>query len=69
MYTFLRSHPLAFTSAFTSLCAKKSVSLSSVPLSHLSGDRLCGYNLVLQLGEFLAPPLPKITVFSIIAVT
>ena len=24
---------------------------------HLSGDLICGYDLVLQLGELLAPPL------------
>ena len=43
------------------ISASKNVSLPSVPLFHLSGYFLCGYNLVLQLGEFLAPPLPKIT--------
>ena len=43
------------------ISASKNVSLPSVPLFHLSGYFLCGYNLVLQLGEFLAPPFPKIT--------
>ena len=52
--TFPHSLPLAFT-------------LPSVPLCHLLGDLLCGYNLVLQLGEFLAPPLPKITKGSVLS--
>ena len=39
----------------------KNISLPSVLLCHLSGDLLYVYNIVLQLGEFLAPPLLKIT--------
>ena len=40
---------------------KKYISLPSVLLGHLSGNLLYVYNTVLQLGEFLAPPLLKIT--------
>ena len=39
----------------------KNISLPSVLLCHLSGDLLYVYNIVLQLGEFLAPPLLKTT--------
>ena len=39
----------------------KNISLPSVLLCHLSADLLYVYNIVLQLGEFLSPPLLKIT--------
>ena len=39
----------------------KNISLPRVLLCHLSGDLLYVYNIVLQLGEFLAPQLLKIT--------
>ena len=42
------------------ISAQKNVSLPSVLLCHLSGDLLYVYNIVLQLGEFLAPTLLKI---------
>jgi len=58
MHTFQHSLPLAFTTAITS---HLNVSLPSVPLCHLLRDPLFGSDLVLQSGEFLAPPLLKIT--------
>ena len=59
-----RIRPLLLSARRLYLCAKKKkkiVSLPSVPLCHLSGDLLYGYDLVLQWGEFIAPPLLKIT--------
>ena len=38
----------------------KDISFPSVLHYHLSGDLLYVYNIVLQLGEFVAPPLLKI---------
>ena len=60
-HAFPRSSPLTFTiTAITSL-RKKFFSLPPIPLCHESGDLLCVYHLVHSLGEFLAPPLLKIT--------
>ena len=60
--------PLFLSPRRLHLCAKKkkkkkkkNVFHPSVPLCHLSGDLLFGYDLVLLLDEFLAPPLLKIT--------
>ena len=60
METLSRSRALAVSPRRLHLGAKN-ISLPSVLLCHLSGDLLYVYNIVLQLGEFLAPPLLKIT--------
>ena len=60
METLPRSRALAVSPRRLHLGAKN-ISLPSVLLCHLSGDLLYVYNIVLQLGEFLAPPLLKIT--------
>ena len=66
MHTFPHSLPLAFTTAIT---PHLNFSFPPSPLCHLLRDPLFGYDLVLQLGEFLATPLLKIkSFFSIIAV-
>ena len=68
LYTFLRSPPSYFHHG-DYISAQKNVSLPSVPLSHPSGDLLCGYDLVLQLGEFLALTIAENNkLFSVIAV-